>query len=49
MLSGGGKNGQPLINPEAFIAPPHDPVTGLTYRYGNEGRGRQTTGKLTSR
>jgi hypothetical protein len=38
-VPGGGKNGQSLINPAAFVAPPHDPVTGLTYRYGNEGRG----------
>jgi hypothetical protein len=38
-LSGGGKNGMPLINATAFQAPPVDPNTGVLTRFGNAGNG----------
>ena len=38
-LPGGGRNGIPLVNPNAFQAPPIDPATGLFTRFGNAGNG----------
>jgi hypothetical protein len=38
-LPGGGRNGLPLVNPAAFVAPPTDPVTGNFLRFGNEANG----------
>ncbi len=38
-LPGRGHNGVPLVNPNAFQAPPIDPVTGLFTHFGNAGNG----------
>jgi hypothetical protein len=38
-LSGRGRNGVPLVNPDAFQAPPLDPVTGLFTHFGDAGNG----------